>query len=174
MYKLRELARGDIPEINRWRNDPDLIGCLGAPFRFINRDVDEKWYDGYLAGRKNAVRCSILNDNDQLIGLISLVSIDDVHRSAEIHIMIGSSDDRNAGAGTFAVRTMLDHAFLNLNLHRVELSVLATNERAIRFYEKLGFVREGTKRKAKFKKGQYVDLLIYAILREEYEPASGS
>jgi RimJ/RimL family protein N-acetyltransferase len=63
---------------------------------------------------------------------------------------------------------MLRHAFRNLNLHRVELSVLQTNDRAIRFYEKLGFNYEGKKRKARFKQGQYVDLLLYSMLESEY------
>ena len=40
MYRLRELQRDDLREINIWRNNPDLIKFLGAPFRFINLDTD--------------------------------------------------------------------------------------------------------------------------------------
>jgi len=36
MYKLRELRKEDIPKINKWRNDSELINHLGAPFRYIN------------------------------------------------------------------------------------------------------------------------------------------
>lgn len=168
MYRLREIERRDVSTINRWRNDEDLIGCLGAPFRYINPDVDAKWYEQYLSGRGSAVRCAIVGEDDLIIGMISLVSIDNVNRSAELHIMIGDAANRHDGAGTFAVRTILRHAFRNLNLHRVELSVLQTNDRAIRFYEKLGFSYEGTKRKARFKQGQYVDLLLYSMLESEY------
>ena len=45
MYRLRELERKDIPTINRWRNNPELVALLGAPFRYINSEVDEKWFD---------------------------------------------------------------------------------------------------------------------------------
>ncbi len=168
MYKLREIERKDLVEINRWRNNIDLINCLGAPFRYINSDVDEKWYESYLANRRNTIRCAIINSEDRIIGLISLVAIDDISRSAELHIMIGKDSDQNSGAGTFAVRTLLQHAFMNLNLNRVELSVLATNKRAIGFYQKIGFVYEGTKRNARFKNGQFVDLLIFSMLKEEF------
>lgn len=44
MYKLRELERKDLTIINSWRNDYELIEQLGAPFRYINLEVDQKWF----------------------------------------------------------------------------------------------------------------------------------
>ena len=49
MYKLRELSRKDLMEINRWRNNPELIKLLGAPFRYIDVQIDERWYENYLS-----------------------------------------------------------------------------------------------------------------------------
>lgn len=54
MYKLRELERKDLNIINKWRNEPELISLLGAPFRYINLDVDIKWFENYMANRGNA------------------------------------------------------------------------------------------------------------------------
>jgi hypothetical protein len=48
MYKLRELKREDILNINIWRANKDLIDCLGANFRFINLEVDNNWFDNYM------------------------------------------------------------------------------------------------------------------------------
>lgn len=168
MYRLRELERRDLPDINRWRNDPELISNLGAPFRFINPDVDNAWYEKYLASRSNTVRCAVTDESDQVIGLVTLGSIDHLNQTAEFHIMIGNGGAQNKGAGTFALKEILKHAFINLNLNRVELTVLETNERAIHLYEKVGFVLEGTKRKAKYKNGTFCDLHIYSILKDEY------
>lgn len=56
MYHLRELERKDLKTINCWRNDPELIAVLGAPFRYINLDVDENWFDGYMSNRGTQVR----------------------------------------------------------------------------------------------------------------------
>ena len=169
MFRLRELERRDIPIINCWRNDPDLIANLGAAFRYINPDVDSAWYDHYMKTRSNSVRCAIVReDSDEIIGLVSLMNIDHLNQCAEFHIMIGSPDNQNIGAGTFAVNAMLDHAFRNLNLHRVELSCNVTNTRAQHVYEKAGFVREGVKRKARFKHGSFIDVIQYGILREEF------
>ena len=168
MYRLRELERADLERINMWRNDPYLIACLGAPYRYINEDVDQQWYDQYLRTRGNSVRCAIVDERDMILGLISLLDIDSINRSAELHIMIGGKENRGRGVGTFAVKAMIEHAFMNLNLRRIELEVLETNLAAIRLYEKTGFVREGMKRQANYKNGKYVSLIFMGLLRDEY------
>lgn len=170
MYQLRELERKDIPTINRWRNDRELVQFLGAPFRFINRETDEKWYDNYMANRSNCIRCAIMTDcSEEILGLISLSNIDFLNRTAEMHIMIGDTDNQDKGAGTFAVKQMLYHAFFNMNMHRVHLKVVEDNKRAIHLYEKIGFVCEGVSRESKYKNGIYVNMLNYSILRNEFE-----
>ena len=169
MFHLRELERKDLPAINKWRNDPELISLLGAPFRYINLDVDVKWYESYMGNRGNAVRCAITEDgSDDILGLVSLVSINYMNQSAEFHIMIGDTQNQGRGLGTFAVNAMLNHAFNNMNLQRVELTVLEDNARAKHLYEKCGFVYEGRKRKAKYKNGKFVDMLMYSILKPEF------
>lgn len=166
---MRELERKDIKSINRWRNDPELIAYLGAPFRFINMDVDVEWFETYMKNRANIVRCAIVRqDEDEILGLVTLSAIDFLNQSAELHIMIGSKLEQNSGAGTFAIRKMLDHAFYNLNLQRVELLVLVDNKRAQHVYEKCGFQREGMKRQSTYKHGKFHDMYIYSILRQEY------
>ena len=170
MYKLRELRREDIPTINCWRNKPELIEYLGAPFRYINPDVDYKWFDNYMSSRSNSVRCAIVDHKfeDKILGLVSLVSINYVHGSAEFHIMIGNPENCGKGIGTFAAVEMLKHAFFNLNLRRVELGVLSTNIRAFNLYKKVGFKEEGIKRQAVYKNGKFIDICMMGILKEEF------
>lgn len=167
MYKLRELSRTDIPRINMWRNDPELISYLGAPFRYINPEVDHKWFDGYMANRGNTVRCAIVDEQDEILGLVSLTSVDYLNQSAELHIMIGDKENQGKGIGYFAVTTLVQHAFRNMNLRRIELTVLEENKRAQHLYEKCGFVLEGTKRQAVYKNGKFSDMRMYAIIKKE-------
>jgi RimJ/RimL family protein N-acetyltransferase len=169
MYKLRELEKKDLGEVNQWRNDQNLISLLGAPFRFINMDVDLRWYENYISSRGNCVRCAVvLQEEDKILGLVSLTSIDYLNQSAEFHIQIGNKANQGKGIGTFAVKEMLAHAFNNMNLHRIELIVLEENEKAKHLYEKCGFIYEGKKKAAVYKNGKYVDLHCYAILKEDY------
>lgn len=100
MYRLREIEKKDLTIINGWRNDLALLSLLGAPFRFINLEVDEKWFADYMSNRENAVRCSIVEEeNDKILGLVSLVSIDHLNQSAEFHIMIGDKKTKEKVLG---------------------------------------------------------------------------
>lgn len=158
--------------INEWRNDPELISQLGAPFRYINAEVDARWYEAYMSSRSNAIRCAVTtDDSDDILGLVSLTDIDYLNQSAILHIMVGSETSRGHGTGTYAVKAMLYHAFYNMNLQRVELTVLESNLRARHVYEKCGFQYEGRKRSAVYKNGCFADMLQYSILKSEFMEA---
>ena len=171
---LRELAREEVTIVNRWRQDRDLVDGLGAPARYISEDVDQAWFEDYLRRRGTDVRCVILVDGEpDPVGLVSLTGIDAVHRRAEIHLLIGRRDLHGRGVGTEATRQMLGHAFGDLNLHRVFLSVLAHNTAAIRVYEKSGFVREGVARESAYKRGKYEDMIQMGILARDFTAGGG-
>ena len=165
-YTFRELERADLAVINLWRNDADLISSLGNNFRFINGEVDQNWFENYLQNRDKAVRLAIIAAAGcPLIGTVQLTNIHCVDRSAEFSIMIGDRDHWSKGVGTLATRFMLDHGFHDLNLNRIYLTVLSSNIRAIKTYERVGFVREGVLREAVFKDGRFEDLIQMSQLR---------
>jgi len=169
MVYLKELSRKDILLINEWRNDPEIIDFLGGPFRYINIEIEEAWFETYLKNRDKQVRCSIFLDSDEkMIGLVSLLDIDHISKSAEFHIMIGDKRNYDKGYGTEATKLMLSHAFNNLNLNRIYLKVLEDNPRAIKIYDKCGFKKEGVLRSAAYKNGSYKNLIIMSILKEEF------
>jgi len=171
VIRLRELARSDVPMINAWRQSRPLTDGLGAPYRFIGLEVDAAWFETYLGRRGVEVRCAICRDGEaDPVGIVSLTNIDPVHRHAEFHILVGDGVPRGEGIGTEATIAMLQHGFLDLNLHRIYLFVLTTNQAAVRVYEKAGFRHEGTLREAAFKGGAFQDLLVMGVLRSEFNP----
>ena len=168
-YLIRELGSGDIEELNRWRNDPDVIGSLVAPFRHIGLETDRAWFEHYLANRATNVRLAICHaSSGTIVGAAYLTGIDWIARSGELGIWIGVPEHRGRGAGEFASRAVLRHAFRDLNLHRVHLSVIEGNTAAHSLYRKLGFADEGRAREAAFKNGRHVDLIRMAILAADY------
>ena len=169
-YFLRELSRSDIHQLNQWRNDRDAQQFLVNPFRFIDEEVDEKWFDSYLASRESSVRLMICEaDSQKPLGTVYLFNIDWVSRSCYFAIWVAEKDFRGRGVGEFATRAIMEHAFKDMNLRRIHLGVLVNNERAIALYKKVGFVEEGVWREAVFKNGRYVDLIQMGILVEEYQ-----
>ncbi len=69
-----------------------------------------------------------------------------------------------------AARLLQRHLLLDLGLHRLQLEIYGFNERAQRHAERAGFVREGVKRKAYWRHGEWVDGVMYGVLREDLEP----
>jgi RimJ/RimL family protein N-acetyltransferase len=66
------------------------------------------------------------------------------------------------------MRLMLQHGFDTLNLNRIFLRVYSNNLRAIRCYEKAGFVQEGCMRQAHYQDGNYLDILLMSVLHSEW------
>lgn len=62
----------------------------------------------------------------------------------------------------------MKYCFENLRMHRIELQADATNARALHVYEKLGFQREGLKRKKHWNGGEWRDQVDLGLLEEEY------
>ena len=83
-------------------------------------------------------------------------------------IFSGDKDYWNQGYGSDAMRLLLKYGFNSLNLNRIYLHVFDTNPRAIRAYEKVGFVHEGRLRQDIFLNGSYVDVLMMSVLRSEW------
>jgi RimJ/RimL family protein N-acetyltransferase len=87
-------------------------------------------------------------------------------RTALLGIWIGKPY-WDQGLGTDATRTLCRFGFRHMNLQRIELNVFATNPRALRVYEKVGFRLEGTRRRSQFVGGRYVDSYVMGLLAEE-------
>lgn len=164
---LRPLGSADLPLLHTWINDRQHV-LSGAPYRPVSDVQHHAWFTA-LQQRSDLVIFGIERLDEQvLIGSCQLHSIHPVHRSAELQIRIGDAAARGHGYGTEATRLLLRFGFRDLHLHRIFLHVFATNPVAIRTYEKVGMVTEGTLRRAAFIDGQYVDVRIMGILREEF------
>ncbi len=107
------------------------------------------------------------NDAPDIVGFAVLKDIEWSNRSAWLGIGIGPADQRGRGLGSEALDLLVDFAFDELNLHRLGLTVMAYNERAISTYVGKGFVQEGVIREAVQRDGARHDLLIYGLLASE-------
>lgn len=90
-------------------------------------------------------------------------------QTATFGIIIGDKTAWGRGYGTAALREVLRIGFQEMGLHRIHLQAFAGNARGIHCYEKCGFRHEGLACQARFKRGEWVDVLSMAVLREEWE-----
>ncbi|WP_193171915.1 GNAT family N-acetyltransferase [Nisaea nitritireducens] len=153
------LALGYSAEINR------MFGGSAGTHSDMTREQASAWY------RKLADHpCGwIIEVDGALAGEARLDNINRQDQRARMAIGLFSDRSLGRGIGRTAVRLVLDQAFGEMRLHRVDLRVLSFNERAIRCYRACGFRHEGTERESAFVDGARHDDWIMGILRPEYE-----
>lgn len=105
------------------------------------------------------------------IGAIELRQVSPEHRSADVGILVGDRAYWGRGYGTDAMRALCRFAFEEMDLNRIELHVLEMNTRAVRSYERVGFVVEGRQRQDAYLGGHYYDSLVMGLLRADFEAA---
>ena len=169
--RFRAPERTDLPTFVKWINDPEVRAGVSL-FLPMSLAQEEQWFEDMLSRSKEEQPMTIeISERGKwaAIGNIGFFKIDSISRSAEVGIMIGDKDYWNKGYGTEAMQLILKHGFETLNLNRIFLRVFANNPRAIRCYEKVGFVHEGRQRQAIYTDGDYFDILLMGILREEWK-----
>lgn len=161
---LRPLERHDVQERPGWINRPDILVPMGV---YGPRSLDEqlRWYDALVGNRRNRVFAVCLREDNQHVGNASLFDIDHLNGSAGLTVFIGDDSYRGRGLGTQAVWCLCRFGFDHLNLQR--LTAKTDVDAAARMYASLGFVHEGTLRRASFQDGTFVDKQLFAVLRGE-------
>ncbi len=164
--RLRAIEREDIPTFVRWLNDPEVRQYLEM-YLPMSRAEEEQWFEAYLKNSSSRI-FAIETEDGESIGNVGLHEIDWKNRSASLGIVIAEKEYWGRGYGSDAIVALVDFAFREMNLHRIQLSVYEFNQRAKRCYEKCGFHEEGRAREAFYSDGRYHDSLLMAILRHEY------
>ncbi|MCC7073423.1 MAG: GNAT family N-acetyltransferase [Deltaproteobacteria bacterium] len=166
--RLRALERADLEQLRAWVNDPEVMRFSNT-LRPISDVEQARWLEAAVSSA-HAVWFGIEDarrGQPTLVGTCCLVDIDGVGRKAELRIRIGDPDAWGGGLGTEACQLLVRHAFDALNLERVWLRVFDHNARALRLYQKLGFVVEGTLRRHDFVDGAWRDTVLLGLLRED-------
>jgi RimJ/RimL family protein N-acetyltransferase len=172
---LRPAERDDLPMFVDWLTDARTTRTL-ALVSPIGQAGEERWFDNLVAHHGDDlwhfVICRVADD--RAVGAVDLHEIDVRNGSAGLGIVIGDPDDTGHGYGSDALRALIAFGFGELRLERIWLDVYAYNERARHVYERVGFVHEGTLRRAFFREGTFHDVHRMAILRNKWAGSSGT
>jgi RimJ/RimL family protein N-acetyltransferase len=163
---LRRPREEDFQARFRLGTDAEIFRMYGgsrSDLRPMTEEAAKRWVQRLLNHE-----CAWIIDVGTLIGQIRLDHIDLRDRRANLAIGIEDSTQLGKGFGTEAIDLVLGWAFNALKLHRVSVRVVDYNLRAIRAYQKCGFVAEGREREAAFVDGIWHDDVMMAILDREY------
>lgn len=170
---LRALERDDLALLHTFNNDlaVELAGGGDAPVPQSLARLEAEFEQKVSGGGRNGSDFAIEADGN-FIGICALFNEDNLAKTTELGITVGNKLYWGKGYGREAVQLLADYAFRYQNFRKVWLMVHGNNERAIKAYQKVGFVEEGRLREHVYSNGEYVDLIYMGILRRDWEIAS--
>lgn len=171
LVRLRGYEKSDADALLRWFTDEEVTRWLGPP-NMPSRAQQEKFIEMASASSDDARYFAIETLDGKLVGDCGLRTIDWKSRKAEFFITIGEKQLWDKGYGSDALRIVARLAFHKMNLNRLWLTALVDNPRAVRCYEKCGFVREGLLRQESYVDGKYRDVFLMALIRADYDAAA--
>lgn len=168
-FFLRPLREHDVTsKYASWLNDIESTRYLETPAGNTTIDSLASYVSSHNVRIDSLLLGIFVKPSGNHVGNIKLEPISFFHKKAVVGMLIGDPDYRSKGLGSAVIHRLLQFAFDELGLHRIELGVTADNHSAIKCYERVGFVLEGRLRDATWRKNRYVDNLYYAILNEDF------
>ena len=163
---LRKLELKDTQYILEWMHD---VECKNIYLADMNSKTNEdvKQFIKNAAQPGNSVHYAFVDENDEYLGTVSLKDIDKKSRTAEFAIA-SRKKARGTGITRKATIEILKIGFEEYQLNKIYLNVFSDNERAVRFYEKIGFIFEGEFREHIIFNNIKHNLKWFGMLRDEF------
>lgn len=164
---LRPLEKEDLVLRPKWFNDPEINNTLLMSIP-IGYSQTLKWYENSLKdnSKLNLSICDI--ETEKVIGMTGLLNINHLHQNAQFYITIGEKEYWGKRIPDEVIPLVVTHGFDELNLIKVYLWTINSNDRARKVYERNGFELEGIMKRQYFVRGKHQDLYQHAILKETW------
>ena len=157
--EIFDLIERNREHLRKWLGWLDVSTEIETTYQFIDANlrrfvVDEALDTAILYGGK-------------IVGKISLHTVNRSNQSAQIGYML---DEGYGGKGimTRAAKTMTDIGMFEYDLHKIEIRAAVDNKKSRAIPERLGYKKEGRIRSAEWLYNQYVDHVVYGMLRSEW------
>ncbi|MGI6109109.1 MAG: GNAT family N-acetyltransferase [Eubacteriaceae bacterium] len=164
---LRAIEEEDYELLRSMTNDPATESMVIGWYYPVSKIAYKKWLDSYI-GSNETIRLIIERlDTGEAIGMTSIDRIDWKNRSCYSGIKLLKAENKQQGFATDASATAFNYVFNELQLNRINITALRKNfspKIPIRFGAKL----EGIQRQAVYKNGEYQDVILYGILKENF------
>jgi len=162
---LRTFQYEDAEFFTHWYNTPEVMfecgfhepTTLDAEIERINRpeDADEDWF-------------AITDLSGRIIGETGFLRLWRHWLCTDMSMIIPNPEDQGKGYGSEAGRLMINRAFNYYNLNRISVGVVELNTHAVRYWERLGFRKEGIQEQGYYHNGVYSDFIMMRLLKSEH------
>jgi RimJ/RimL family protein N-acetyltransferase len=169
---LRRPIASDIADRATLGRDPEIYRMLGADvskLATLTEDQAKAWVEN-IASHPAAW---VIEYQGRAIGEVLLDNFVEADQRAGLIIGILDPEALGKGLGTEALKSIAAFSFATLGLHKLSMRVLAFNTRAIRAYERVGFIREGLERESALIGEVWHDDVIVGLLKRDFDALHG-
>jgi RimJ/RimL family protein N-acetyltransferase len=163
---LKIIEKEDMPQFTEMISSPTYVGEYNPLAQMSKAEMEKAFED------PSGLKPFFIEKKDGTkVGFIVYFHIPHIGVGAKL-LEIGYSlapGERGKGYGAEAINLMVDFLFLSRETLRIQAQTDARNVASQRVLEKVGFKKEGTLRKCFFIRGDWRDVFIYSILREEWK-----
>lgn len=166
---LKPVEPEDLNFLMEQRWDADLTDyIIHNP---ISSYTQQKWYEKIC--KNGDVAMSIFykekeGENPVLLGAVGLYDFNYRHQRATWKTLRIPKKYQGLGLAFEASKMLIDYGFNTLNLNKITSDVFPHNESIIKLLAKMGFKEEGRLKQHYFHQGEFKDVLIFSLTREEY------
>jgi RimJ/RimL family protein N-acetyltransferase len=153
--------------VNGEETEPFLSGARAFDEARIREEIERSLAEPERFGR------FVVELDRERAGVMGFEERSAMHRIAHLGGLAVHPDHRGRGVADQGARLLQAYLFDELGFHRLELACYAYNDRAIRHAERVGFVREGVKRRAYLRHGEWQDAVEFGLLADERLPPPG-
>jgi RimJ/RimL family protein N-acetyltransferase len=166
---LRALEIDDYVLINKWRNDPEITKYMGGNVFLVSSEREKKSIENKIFDdTKNVYFAICEKKSNRLMGYSSINNIDYRNLKAEWGgTMIGDKEYIGKGLGKEGSALMLRFLFDQYPINKCYAYCLEEHPATLKLFSSLGFQKDGILRKEVFKNGEFKNVLLFSILREE-------
>lgn len=162
--QIRPMVHADLERVLAWRNHPDVRRYMYTQHE-ITLDEHQSWFERTLPNPKRQLL--IFEVHQQPLGY---VNFHETENGGIADWGFYLAPEAPKGSGRQLGRAALNHAFTQLNLHKICGQALAYNDRSIQLHQSLGFEQEGTLRDQHFDGECYHHVICFGLLAHEWRP----
>lgn len=152
-------------KVREWRNEESVRVNM-----YDDSIISEEDHKNWLISLKNNSKriVFVIYFEGREIGVISIDNIDYKNKKCEWAFYIFDSNLRGKGIGKRLEITMIDYIFNELNMEKLNCSVLSNNLSVVEMHKHFGFTVEGILRKNYIKNNERIDVYLLGMLKEEW------
>jgi len=166
MKAFRDVTSEDSDMLFEWRNKPEVSAYMYTDHA-ITRSEHDAWFSRMADNQTRRYWILVVDGRD--VGLVNLADIDMHDQRCSWAFYIAESELRGRGVGAFAEFEALRYVFEELKLNKLCCEVLGFNAAVQKMHGRFGFTHEGTLRQHRIKNGEFHDVEVFGMLRDEWE-----